>query len=222
MPPPDYQLPFQHDQERYFPEAGLLSHTQRDVYIIIGASKGGVCRVFQKGADCFGDYGYRVKLGEGKIAATNWQSPDYQISYEKSCLQITGNMNLVKQKTATPLMLMALRIVSAVVGNKIIGMLKRLIILVDKKTSIHFQRTISIQQGQIVLEDTINSPQSVNLECADSFSLRHVASGKFFSLADVGVFSRSQYPTVTKIKIRRVLDWTHGEIKEEILPDTKK
>lgn len=67
-----YQLPFQHDQERFFREAGLLSLTQGDIYMIIGASKGGVCRVFKGGEECFGDYGYRVKIeggGNNKLAA---------------------------------------------------------------------------------------------------------------------------------------------------------
>ena len=212
-----YKLPFQYDQERYFKDAGLFSCTRGDMYMIVGASKGGVCRVFHKSKECFSDYGYRVKLDEGKVAATNWQSADYRIKYEKGKLKVTGNMNLVKQKIATPIMLMGLRVVSAVVGNKIIGMLKRLIILVDKKTNIHFERMISIEKDKIVINDSIRSPQKINLECADSFSLRHVASGKFFSLTDIGQHSRSQYPGVDHIRIQRTFYIDKGQMEEKVI-----
>lgn len=210
-------LPFQYNQERYFTEAGLLSYTNEGIYIIIGASKGGVCRVFRGAENCFDDYGYRVKLGEGKIAATNWQSADYQIKYEDSKIKITGNMNLVKQKVATPIMLAGLRVISAVVGNKIIGMLKKLIILVDKKTDISFERSITIHKDRLVIEDHVLSPERISLECADSFSLRHVASGKFFSLTDIGNHSRQQYADVKEVRIQRIFYFNDKRIEEKLV-----
>ena len=210
-------LPFEYNQEHYFKEAGLLSYTNDGTYIIIGASKGGVCRVFQNSENSFDDYGYRVKLGEGKIAATNWQSADYQIVYENGKVEITGNMNLVKQKIATPIMLTGLRVVSAVLGNKIIGMLKKLIILVDKKTDIRFKRGITICQDRLVIDDYISSPESIKLECADSFSLRHVAYGKFFSLTDIGNHSREQFANVKEIRIQRVFYFQDKRMEEKVV-----
>lgn len=210
-------LPFEYNQEHYFKEAGLFSYTNEGIYIIIGASKGGVCRVFQNTEDSFDDYGYRVKLGEGKIAATNWQSVDYQIKCENHKIEIAGNMNLVKQKVATPIMLAGLRVVSAVLGNKIIGMLKKLIILVDKKTDIRFKREITIRQDRLVIDDYISSPESIKLECADSFSLRHVASGKFFSLTDIGNHSREQYADVREIRIQRVFYFQDKRMEEKVI-----
>ena len=136
---------------------------------------------------------------------------------KKGCIIVTGNMNLVKQKVATPILLLGLRIVSAVVGNKLIGMLKRLIILVDKKTDIKFRRTILIDQDKIVINDLIHSPQKINLECADSFSLRHVASGKFFALADIGKHSRMCYPGIDDIQIQRTFYLDSGQIEEKVI-----
>ncbi len=211
------KLPFEYDQERYFAEAGLLSCTRGDVYMIVGASKGGVCRIFKNKKECFADYGYRVKLDEGKVAATNWQSADYHIEYEACRIKVSGNMNLVKQKIATPIMLTGLRVVSAIVGNKIIGMLKKLIILVDKKTDIQFERMIFLQKDKIVIDDVISSPKKIFLECADSFSLRHVASGKFFSLTDIGCHSRTQYPDVRNIRIQRIFHFDSEQIEEKVL-----
>ena len=62
-----YKLPFQRDQECYFREAGLFSLTRGSIYMIVGASKGGVCRVFNGQEECFSDYGYRVKIEGGGV-----------------------------------------------------------------------------------------------------------------------------------------------------------
>lgn len=212
------ELPFQYDQERYFKWGGVFSCTQGEKYIIIGASKGGICRVFNKGKSVFSDYGYRVVLGDGRIATTNWQNLEYGVEYkEPHKIKVRGNMNLVKQKVATPVMHAGLRAVSAVVGNKIIGMLKKMIIFVDKKTNIQFERQISIQEDSLVIEDKVYSPANVNLECADSFSLRHVASGKFFTLEDIGNHSRSQFPGIRQIEITRIFYFDSGKIEEKVL-----
>lgn len=214
---PAVKLPFSYQQERYFPEAGLISCTRGNIYMIVGASKGGVCRIFKDNRECFSDYGYRVKLEEGRVAATNWQSSDYKIEYEAYRVKTTGHMNMVKQRVATPVMLFGLRVVSAVVGNKIIGILKRLIILVDKKTDISFERMILVQKDKIVIEDLVSSPEAIQLECADSFSLRHVASGKFFSLTDIGCHSRAQYPDVKNIRIQRIFHFDSEQMEEKVL-----
>lgn len=211
------KLPFQYDQIKFFEHAGLLSYTQGSKYIIIGGYKGGVCRVFDGDTACFEDYGYRVKIGEGKVAATNWQNENYNIKYDGNTMVISGKMNMVKQKISTPIMHMGLRVVSAVVGNKIIGMLKNMIILVNKQTDIAFERQIVIGETEIQIRDRINSPQGINVECADGFSLRHVASGKFFTPTDMGCHSRQIYSNTRDIYLERKFIFASRKIEETVL-----
>lgn len=211
------RLPYERDQERYFAQAGILCCTQGDRYVIVGAKKGGVVRAFAGGRACFEDYGYRTKLDEGKVAATSWQSANTRVEYEEHRLHIRGHMNLVKQKVATPVMLMGLRGVSALVGNRIIGMLKRMIILVDQETDIAYERRIEITDDGIRMTDEITSPQPIELECADPFSLRHVASGRFFATADLGTHSRNRYPRVQKIRIGRKYGFDSQKLSEKVL-----
>lgn len=211
------KLPCERDQERYFAQAGILCCTRGDRYVIVGAKKGGVVRAFAGGSACFEDYGYRTRLEEGKVAATSWQSANTKVEYEEHRLRIKGHMNLVKQKVATPIMLMGLRGVSAVVGNRIIGMLKRMIILVDQETDIAYERRIEITDDGIRMTDEITSPRSIDLECADPFSLRHVASGRFFATADLGTHSRNRYPQVQKIRIGRKYGFDSRKLSEKVL-----
>lgn len=191
------KLPFAYDQERYFAEAGLLSCTRGNMYMIVGASKGGVCRIFKGEKECFADYGYRVKLDEENVAATNWQSPDYQTEYEAYRMKITGHMSTVKQKMT--------------------GIVKRRIILTDKKTDISFERMIFLQKDKIVIDDLISAPEAICLECADSSSLSYAASGKFFSLTDIGCHSRTQYPDTTDIRIQRIFHFGSEQTEENVL-----
>lgn len=211
------QLPFEYNQVRFFEQAGLLSYTKDGKYIIIGGYKGGVCRAFDGEKACFEDYGYRVKMGEGKVAATNWQNHNYDVKYHGNTIVVSGRMNLVKQKVSTPIMHLGLRIVSAVLGNKIIGMLKNMIILVKKQTDILFERQIIIEEEGIQINDRICSPRKINVECADGFSLRHVASGRFFALTDMGCHSRQIYEDVEEISIVRSFRFGKKEIEEKVL-----
>lgn len=191
------KLPFAYDQEHYFAEAGLLSCTRGNMYMVVGASKGGACRIFKSDKECFADYGYRVKLDEEKVAATNWQSPDYQMEYEAYRMKVTGNMNMVKQKNT--------------------GILKRQTVLTDKKTDISFERMIFLQKDKIVIDDLISGPEPICLECADSCSLSRAESGKFFSLTDIGCHSRMQYPDITNIRIQRIFHFDSEQMEENVL-----
>lgn len=199
------KLPFAYDQERYFAEAGLLSCTRGNMYMIVGASKGGVCRIFKGEKECFADYGYRVKLDEEKVAATNRQSADYQIEYEAYRMKITGYMSMVKQKAAP------------FDGKRITTIVKRQIISADKKTDISFERMMFLQKDKIVIDDLISAPEAVCLECADNFPLCGAASEKMFSLTDIGCHSRTQYPNTTNIRIRKIFYFDSEQIEENVL-----
>lgn len=211
------ELPFQYNQTRFFEQAGLLSFTKDGRYVIVGGYKGGVCRAFAEGCACFEDYGYRVKLGEGKIAATNWQNNSYHVNWDGNAIRISGKLNLVKQKVSTPIMHLGLRVVSACLGNKIIGMLKNMIILVDKQTDIRFDRQVVIDEESIRITDRVYGAQKVDIECADGFSPRHVASGKFFAITDIGCHSRKRYPGRNEISIERIFRFDSGQIEEKVL-----
>ena len=76
---------------------------------------------------------------------------------------------------------------------------------------------IFLQKDKIVIDDLISSPEAVCLECADSFSLSQAASGKFFSLTDIGCHSRTQYPDTLNIRIQRIFHFDSEQIEENVL-----
>lgn len=209
-------LPCISDEVGWMADSGMLTIGYGNgQYVIASSKKGGVVRAFTGGSQCFSDYGYRVRMKDGSVAATNWWNNSNDISYSDGVLVIKGRMIKVGQKVSTPIMHMGLRVVSAVVGNKIISFLKKQIILVNKQSDIQFERKISFSQDKISIEDEISSPEMITLNCADCYSLRHVASGKFFAISDIDAHSDSKYENIKHIRINRELIFDTKEIIEK-------
>ncbi len=103
------------------------------------------------------------------------------------------------------------------VDQKNTGIVMRWIISADKNTDINFERMSFLQKDKIVIDDLISAPEAICLECADSFSLSQAASGKFFSLADIGCYSRTQYPDITNIRIQRIFHFDSEQLEENVL-----
>ena len=77
-------------------------------------------------------------------------------------------------------------------------------------TSVHFKRKIVFNPTQIEITDTIKTPFEITLTKAPVFSMRHVASGKFFTGTDLLKEETFSLTFSGQKQIRTVLD-----IKEE-------
>jgi len=205
-------LPCQSTCEKYFSEAGLYVKAKDETYIVVGAQKGGVIKAYNGGKEKYLDCGYRIDYGKGKVAAMNWQDPAYKVNCSDSEITIEGNLNVVSLKVPSPILHFGLRVISKLVGNKIISFLKKKIILVDKHSDISFKRVIKLGDERLTITDEMNSPKEVTIVNASNFSLRHVASGKFFSISDVTPRSKECYEKVTYMRVRKEVDLKTGEI----------
>ena len=163
------------------------------------------------------DFGYRVNYGKGNIAVTNWQDNSYEVQYSDGRLIISGFFNEVSLKVPSPILHLGLRVLSAVLGNKIIGFLKKKIILVNKHSKIHFQRTIEIKDNKLIINESIESPVPVSVEAADNFSARHVASGKFYSIMDMAPHDTAIYHNIRILKLVKEYDLISTDFTYTIL-----
>ncbi len=197
---------------KYFDDSGLYAYGENGIYAIVGGKKGGVIKVFKGENVIFTDCGYRVDYGGGKVAASNWQDNTWQVSTSGNEITVEGKFTMVKLKVPTPIMHMGLRVVSFVVGNKIIGFLKKKLILVDKHTDISFRRKITFENSGVRIQDEIKSPVAVDITAADNFSLRHVASGKFFSFSDLAPHNRKTYKSVKDLKLDQFYDYKNEKL----------
>lgn len=208
-----YALPYKENIEKYFEEAGIYIRSLGNVYLITGLRKGGVTKLYIDGKECFIDCGYRINYGAGKVAATNWQDSHYIVHVDSGTVQVEGQFSLVALKVPSPLLHMGLRVVAKVVGNKIINTLKKKIIFTDKHKEIAFCRKVCIEEGKLIIRDQISSPVPVRLECAGTESLRHVASGKFFSVSDLAPRCKERIEDVKDIHIKKEINLRTGAFR---------
>ncbi|MFI3237874.1 MAG: hypothetical protein R3Y47_07565 [Lachnospiraceae bacterium] len=179
------KLPFEYNHHKVFEDAGLMTYRNDQYYMVVSTRKGGVIKVFADGEEKFIDCGYRVNYGGGCVSVTNWLDPSYDITYTEQGCVIKGYMNNIKFKTSSPILLMGLRVMAFIFGNKLIHMLKKLIILVDKHDTIEFERVITFTDQGITLKDSVQNKEKFILEKASNMSARHVASGKFFMTSEL-------------------------------------
>ena len=210
--PSPASLPDETFGTKLFPDAGLATFHNQAVYGILSTKKGGVIKLFNTaGIEFYLDCGYRINYGNGTVAATNWLDPAYTIAYADNRFTVAGSFNRVSLKTPSPILHLGLRCISLIFGRKIIGFLKKKIILVDKHCDTHFQREISINDTEITITDSITSSAPVKIEKAGNMSLRHVASGKFFSKSDLLTeINEITYPESTALKMKTTILFEKG------------
>lgn len=199
-------LPCFENHYKYFEESGLISCTNENYHSIISLQKGGIIKVWKGKKEIMLDCGYRVDFGGGCVAAMNWLDPSYSIHVEKASVSVAGYMNRVTLKMPSPILHMGLRVISFLLGNKIIGFLKRKLIFVDQHCDIRFTRKIIWKEKQILIEDEFESDQEYRLIHATNMSLRHVASGKFFGKSDLLDRKNKDIPRAKKVIVKTELD----------------
>ncbi len=198
--------------DKYFSEAGLYIRKTNNNYCVIGIKKGGLIKCYLNDVEFYNDCGYRINYGKGKVAATNWQDNTYSVNISGNKISLSGLFNVISLKTPTPFLHFVLRMISKIFGNKIISALKSMIILVNKHNDVKFNRLIEIDRNKLIITDIINSPRPINLETANNSSLRHVASGKFFSKSDLCQRHKAIYEQINYIQIEKTINLSDGSL----------
>ena len=101
---------------------------------------------------------------------------------------------------------MGLRGAAFLAGNRIIGLLKRKIILVDRHFEAQFERSVELREDGVRITDNISSPRPITIETAGNMSLRHVASGKFFMTSDLLRQQGVKIENVTKLRAVTIIE----------------
>jgi hypothetical protein len=145
--------------------------------------KGGIISIYNPSGVVGNDYGWRKKL-QNKIAVTHWQNNQYECRYldtdGKVKLTVNGNFSLHSYLRPSPVKHAVLRLLSFMLGNRIINRLKSVLIFNQKKTRLAFSRKIFFENSQLKIEDHFTPTKIHGLYRAPHYSIRHVSSaGRF-------------------------------------------
>ncbi|MTI53324.1 hypothetical protein [Geosporobacter ferrireducens] len=214
------QLPCFNEHSRYFEECGLFTCKNSKYYMVVGIKKGGIIKVFDDNKEIFTDFGYRIKNNSRYVSVTNWLDEKSNIDINANSIRIKGSFTKIKTHIPTPFKHFILRIVAKLAGKQIINLLKKKLIFIDNHDNVEFDRRIIIAEKEINIIDHIEGKDKIDkLISANSFSMRHVASGKFFKTTDLMHKKRLEFSNIKSILIKQRLDLETGrvEIEHEML-----
>ncbi len=197
-----------------YPNAGYLLLQNKQILnsILISTKKGG-CFTAVKDDSFVSDFGWIVSSSKGEWVS-HWASQEWNCSGADNDERITiqGELTATTSHRSTPLKHVVLRMLSFMLGRKLISLLKEKMIFREKgRSKLSFSREISFAKSSIVVKDTIDTPHGATVTRAPRSSKRHVASADSFHSEDLLLRSNSisQSETVTTAKDQTVITTTY-------------
>jgi hypothetical protein len=152
--------------------------------IYAGARKGGLVRVHRSSGEIELDHGWRIYRG-ASLWTTNWWTGEHAINAAPDHLHISGRATGVKFHVPSPWAHVGLRFAAFVFRERLIPMLKRVMIFRSgKNTGPTFTRSISISVDRVIILDEFSPQRGMFTVQSPRQNLRHVASADSFSLEE--------------------------------------
>ncbi|MBA7490799.1 hypothetical protein ES702_01342 [subsurface metagenome] len=184
-------LPYEREQiDKFFPQAQIRIHGNTKYYTIVGASKGGVVKVYDKQQHCIvwdggGYIGIVKKFGE---VSTQFWSTTREVLNSQESIKVGAPFFKVLREYPTPLRFTLLRILNITVmrnltfGNRIKLLLVKMLITRKKPISASLTRTVLFQDDVVEIIDELvsNSVKFQWLEYGRKFTTIHMASSGYF------------------------------------------
>ncbi|MBW2989709.1 hypothetical protein KY358_05335 [Candidatus Woesearchaeota archaeon] len=177
-------LPFERGEfTKYFRDAGILITKRGKKYIIIGAKKGGVIRVYDlKNNEIeFSSCGYIIK-NKNRVSSSTYLDNKREITIKENRIIIKGMFYDVVWIKSSPLKHISLRIIlfSGAISGFVRELIKKILITRKKLNRVRFIREISFNKDKMTIEDKIKSKKAVQAWSIDKFAFRYIPSSRFF------------------------------------------
>lgn len=177
--------------EQDFAKAGLYVRRTPHYYAIVGASNGGVLKVFdrQKRSLIWNDGGYVGQSKQGHYITTQMTDLSRPCNVTADEITIQTPFYRMLRSVPTPFQFMLLRLLNLTVmrnirlGNWIKGLLVRLLISGKRSEPLHLKRHIKFESERVVLSDKLSMTGQITLnwlEFGRPFVAIHMASARYF------------------------------------------
>ncbi|MBN1134499.1 MAG: hypothetical protein JXA38_06260, partial [Methanosarcinaceae archaeon] len=185
------RIPFQRNEFlKEFRDAGLVIHNGKKHYAIVGLSKGGVVKEYdkEKKTQVLDDCGYIGKLQNGKMISTQNHN-NHKIHYTPEFAEVQAPLYMIRQNIPDPLKFLVLRIFNVTVGRMrlVREMIKKLLVKVllsnaGKSRFTLIRRIVFSDPVKIVdrIEPQPDGGSFAFLDHGIKFSTIHMASSKYY------------------------------------------
>ena len=179
---------------KYFPHSKYMVIKKSDYYMVIGASKGGVIRVYNckdKSDLIFSDCGFIGVTSNGQMVSTQWldYSNEVIFSEDNNIVTISGTFHKINETLFSPTKMVFSRIGLFAISRipfarkYIYQQLRKLMIIGNLTVPIEFTREISYTEEKIRIFDTLNFNKDFRFKyfiIVDKFSPIYAQSTEFF------------------------------------------
>lgn len=184
-------LPFRKKFEKYFEDAKIYIKSSDYYYSILGVSKGGVLKVFDKRRKelTYSDCGYWGRSKKGKIVSSQSLDINRKATPKDNKVKLTTKFSKVGQKVFNPFLFIGFRFVTLFLGKFSFWgyLVKRILVkaLIYKKGKItcSLLREVEFEEHEIKIIDKIidlDKAKLVFLTRGDKFTTIHMGSSKYF------------------------------------------
>ena len=192
LPKPTSQLPCQTTASIDFPKAGMVVRSNPNYYCVVGLSKGGVIRAFDRvdGRLKFCDSGYWGRLDDGRVVATQRDCSPEQYSVVGDELHVEECFARINQMVQSASLFLGFRVFTTTLGRipGVARWIKNLLVhmLVNRKrpVSLRFRRSIRFSCDELTVSDVIENPQQTRLQSLfreNKFAAIHMGSSRYFT-----------------------------------------
>ncbi len=191
-------LPWAQSQvRRDFPQAGLYVRGTGRYYAVLGASNGGVLKVFDKPQRraLWDDGGYVGRLADGTLVTTQMTVLDRACTVGEDEITLSADFYRMLHSLPTPFRFVVLRLLNLTVmrsvwlGNLVKRGLVRLLISGKRRYGVQLRRRVRFEAGRVVVEDRVSKSPGLKvawLEFGRRFVGIHMASAGYFEGRQLG------------------------------------
>lgn len=186
-------LPREREGAADFVEAGIHVRSTARRYVVVGASNGGVVKVWDRadGRVLANDGGYAGRDARGAFVTTQGTGTG-RATVSADTITVDAPFVRMPRALPTPAQFLVLRPVnltlmrSVGVGNAVKRALVRLLISGGKPLPLTLRRTVTVGAGEVRITDQVSAPAGARmrgLECGRPFVGIHMASARYYEHA---------------------------------------
>jgi len=186
------RLPWEEDTVKAdFPEAGLFVRGSGRYYALVGASNGGVLKVFdrQRRTNLWNDAGYIGQDTKGRWLTTQMTVLGRPVTTEANSISLEVPFYGMRRELPDPWRFVLLRLLNLTVmrsitlGNWIKAILANLLIVGKRPLPVSLKRTVTFLPEAVTVDDEVTGNASLRLKWLSygrPFVAIHMASAKYF------------------------------------------
>jgi hypothetical protein len=185
-------LPCEQDSvSRDFPEAGLFVRSTQRYYAVLGASNGGVLKVFDRDrrALVWNDAGYVGQDLKGRWLTTQLTVLKRSVTMDKNSIIVEAPFYVMRREFPDPWRFVLLRLLNLTVmrsitlGNWVKAVLANLLIVGKKQLPLRLKRRVAFLPEAVQIHDVVQADGSLKLDWLSygkPFVSIHMASARYF------------------------------------------